>query len=439
MRQLFVATAGVALLGLSLAARDAQGPAAASAPPAARAGTRAGSAPSPRRRAARRRRAVADGRRRTDAASSPRYCATCHSERGKAGGLSLASFDAMKAHEQPEVIEKMIRKLRAGMMPPPGAKRPDAAQIDQLAGALEARMDEFAASNPNPGWRPFQRLTRAEYSQAVKDLLDLEVDVTPYLPADTQAHGFDNIAEAQGFSPALLDGYLRAASQVSRLAHRRQAGVADVGDLPRAAGRVADALRRGHAARVARRHRRGPQLPRRRRLQVHGAAAAHDQRRAVRQHRHRHGRQQRAARDLGQRRTRRGARGQGEHERRLRAGLRDRHAADPRQGRPAAHRRGVRAALRRPGRRPDDADRPHPGRHAHRHRLRHHRGAAHPGPGDHRPDEGHRHLGHAEPPPRLRLPADGRRTRSAAAPPTPCAGWRRRRSAGRSAPPTWPT
>ena len=146
------------------------------------------------------------------------YCATCHNERGKAGGLSLASFDAMKAHEQPEVIEKMIRKLRAGMMPPPGAKRPEAAQIDQLAAALEARMDEFAASNPNPGWRPFQRLTRAEYSQAVKDLLDLDVDVTPYLPADTQAHGFDNIAEAQSFSPALLDGYLRAASQVSRLA-----------------------------------------------------------------------------------------------------------------------------------------------------------------------------------------------------------------------------
>jgi hypothetical protein len=146
------------------------------------------------------------------------YCGTCHSERGKAGGLSLASFDAMKAHEQPDVIEKMIRKLRAGMMPPPGAKRPEAAHIDQLAAALESRMDELAASNPNPGWRPFQRLTRAEYSQAVKDLLDLDVDITPYLPADTQAHGFDNIAEAQGFSPALLDGYLRAASQVSRLA-----------------------------------------------------------------------------------------------------------------------------------------------------------------------------------------------------------------------------
>jgi mono/diheme cytochrome c family protein len=146
------------------------------------------------------------------------YCATCHSERGKAGGLSLANFDAMRAHEQPDVVEKMIRKLRAGMMPPPGAKRPDGPAIGALTLALEARMDEFAASNPNPGWRPFQRLTRAEYTAAVKDLLNLEVDITQYLPADTQAHGFDNIAEAQAFSPALLDGYLRAASQVSRLA-----------------------------------------------------------------------------------------------------------------------------------------------------------------------------------------------------------------------------
>ncbi len=99
------------------------------------------------------------------------YCATCHSERAKAGGLSLANFTAMRAQEQPEVVEKIIRKLRAGMMPPAGAKRPDAATIDALTAALESRMDEHAATNPNPGWRPFQRLNRAEYTRAVRDLL----------------------------------------------------------------------------------------------------------------------------------------------------------------------------------------------------------------------------------------------------------------------------
>ncbi|MBL8138106.1 MAG: DUF1592 domain-containing protein [Acidobacteria bacterium] len=146
------------------------------------------------------------------------YCATCHSDRAKAGGLSLAGFNAMRAQEQPEVVEKIIRKLRAGMMPPAGAKRPDAATIDALTAALESRMDEQAATNPNPGWRPFQRLNRAEYTRAVKDLLGLEVDVTAFLPADTMSHGFDNVADVQGMSPTMLEGYMRAASQLSRLA-----------------------------------------------------------------------------------------------------------------------------------------------------------------------------------------------------------------------------
>ena len=95
------------------------------------------------------------------------YCATCHSERAKAGGLSLAGFDAMKAHEQQDVVEKMIRKLSAGLMPPPGAKKPEAAQLQALTTSLEARMDEYAASNPNPGRRTFQRLNRPEYERAI--------------------------------------------------------------------------------------------------------------------------------------------------------------------------------------------------------------------------------------------------------------------------------
>ena len=146
------------------------------------------------------------------------YCGTCHSERAKAGGLSLAGFNAMRAAESPDVVEKMLRKLRAGMMPPAGAKRPPAGSLDELTVALEARVDEHAAVNPNPGWRPFQRLNRAEYQRAVQVLLGVDVDVTPLLPPDTISHGFDNVADAQTFSPTLMEGYLRAASRVTALA-----------------------------------------------------------------------------------------------------------------------------------------------------------------------------------------------------------------------------
>jgi hypothetical protein len=147
-----------------------------------------------------------------------RYCVTCHSDRGKAGGLTLAKFDATHLDENGEVAEKMIRKLRAGMMPPPAAPRPDAASIAGMVNALESAMDTAATLNPKPGWRPFQRLNRVEYAAAVRDLLGLDIDVTAYLPPDTMSAGFDNVADVQNFSPQLLQGYLRAASQISRLA-----------------------------------------------------------------------------------------------------------------------------------------------------------------------------------------------------------------------------
>ncbi|MGE0042235.1 MAG: DUF1592 domain-containing protein, partial [Vicinamibacterales bacterium] len=146
------------------------------------------------------------------------YCATCHSERGKAGGLSLAGFDASSAPDAAPVAEKMIRKLRAGMMPPAGARRPAPEQLLGLAVGLETAIDTAAAANPNPGWRPFQRMNRAEYGLAVKELLDVDVDVTAYLPPDTVSDGYDNVADVQSFSASLMDGYLRAASQISRLA-----------------------------------------------------------------------------------------------------------------------------------------------------------------------------------------------------------------------------
>jgi hypothetical protein len=146
------------------------------------------------------------------------YCTGCHSERGKAGGLSLASFDAAKIDEHADTTEKMIRKLRTGMMPPPNAKRPEPALIASLVDTFETRIDAAAALNPNPGWRPFQRLNRAEYQRAVRDLVGIDVDVTAFLPPDTISRGFDNVADVQNFSPTLMESYLRAASQISRLA-----------------------------------------------------------------------------------------------------------------------------------------------------------------------------------------------------------------------------
>jgi mono/diheme cytochrome c family protein/cytochrome c553 len=153
-----------------------------------------------------------------DSALVKQYCAGCHSERGKAGGLSLASFDASAAVEHAATVEKMIRKLRAGMMPPPGARRPDPAALRALADTLEMRIDRAAAAKPAPGWRPFQRLNRVEYARAVKDLLALNVDTDALLPPDTVSQSFDNVADVQAFSPTLVDGYLRAASRVAALA-----------------------------------------------------------------------------------------------------------------------------------------------------------------------------------------------------------------------------
>jgi hypothetical protein len=146
------------------------------------------------------------------------YCATCHSERGKAGELSLAGWDTTRASEQRDLTEKMIHKLRAGLMPPLGARRPPGATLASFVGALETRMDAIAAANPDPGWRPFQRLNRAEYAREIKYLVGLDVDVTAFLPPDTISDGFDNVADVQTFSATLMEGYLRAASRIAMLA-----------------------------------------------------------------------------------------------------------------------------------------------------------------------------------------------------------------------------
>jgi mono/diheme cytochrome c family protein len=168
------------------------------------------------------------------------YCATCHNDRAKAGNLTLAAFDASKIEEHGELVEKMIRKLRSGMMPPAGARRPEPAVLTTLLTTFESRMDKLAAANPNPGSRPFQRLNRAEYANAVRDLLALDIDVSTYLPPDTISHGFDNVADAQTFSPTLMDGYLRAASQISRLAvgDRNASATSTTYKIPRATSQM---------------------------------------------------------------------------------------------------------------------------------------------------------------------------------------------------------
>src|SRR5437870_6815997 len=147
------------------------------------------------------------------------YCTTCHDDDAKTGGLTLDHFDAARIEQNAPIAEKMIRKLRLGMMPPPSVKdRPDPATVRAFVTTLENKLDAAAALHPNPGRRTFQRLNRAEYARAVHDLLALDVDVNAFLPPDTVSAGFDNIADVQNFSPTLLDGYLRAASRISSLA-----------------------------------------------------------------------------------------------------------------------------------------------------------------------------------------------------------------------------
>jgi mono/diheme cytochrome c family protein len=147
------------------------------------------------------------------------YCVSCHNPKLKAGGLALDPQSAERIASSPETWEKVVLKLRSRAMPPPRARRPDNKTYDAVAGWLEAELDRTAAANPNPG-RPadLHRLNRAEYANAVRDLLGVQVDGTLILPPDEQAHGFDTNADALSVVPALLDRYLTAAAKISRLA-----------------------------------------------------------------------------------------------------------------------------------------------------------------------------------------------------------------------------
>jgi hypothetical protein len=147
-----------------------------------------------------------------------RTCVVCHNDQALTGNLSLQSFDVAAADKDAETAERMIRKLRAGMMPPPGMPRPAGDTMLALVQTLEDVVDRAAARNPNPGVRPFQRLNRAEYQQAIKDLLAIDIEAGTWLPLDTKSENFDNIADEQAMSATLLNAFLNAASDISRLA-----------------------------------------------------------------------------------------------------------------------------------------------------------------------------------------------------------------------------
>ncbi len=170
----------------------------------------AGQAPAPVRSST-----VADG------ASGPRelvdrYCVTCHNARLKTANLLLDELDLTRLGDHAEVAEKVIRKVRAGLMPPTGVRRPAPPELESLVTWMEAEVDRASVQHlPPPG---LHRLNRTEYANAIRDLLALEVDASTFLPTDDSTSGFDNIAGALTLSPALLEAYLSAAGKISRLA-----------------------------------------------------------------------------------------------------------------------------------------------------------------------------------------------------------------------------
>jgi mono/diheme cytochrome c family protein len=147
-----------------------------------------------------------------------RYCVGCHNERTKAGGLMLDKLDLSNVSTGADAWEKVVRKVRVGMMPPPGASKPDPEARQALVSWLSTELDRASAAHPNPGRGLIHRLNRTEYANAVRDLLTLEVDTTGLLPPDDSAYGFDNIADALGVSPVLLERYLTAADKITALA-----------------------------------------------------------------------------------------------------------------------------------------------------------------------------------------------------------------------------
>jgi cytochrome c551/c552 len=143
------------------------------------------------------------------------YCAGCHNDTLKSGGFSWTKLDPAHPEQNAEQAEKVIRKLRAGLMPPAGLPR-DTVALKAFAASLENSIDQAAALHPNPGRPALHRLNRTEYANSIHDLLSVDADVTALLPVDDMSHGFDNMADVLSISPALMEGYIRAAGRISR-------------------------------------------------------------------------------------------------------------------------------------------------------------------------------------------------------------------------------
>src|SRR5262252_8509951 len=150
-----------------------------------------------------------------------KYCLSCHTESSREKGLvpiALDKLDLSKISKDAEVWEKVALRVSAGVMPPAGAPRPDSATAHQFTSLLTDELDRAALSNPNPGRPLLHRLNRTEYENAVRDLLNLEIDADALLPPDDSAYGFDNIADALGLSPVLQERYISAAMKIAALA-----------------------------------------------------------------------------------------------------------------------------------------------------------------------------------------------------------------------------
>src|SRR5262247_196730 len=147
------------------------------------------------------------------------YCVTCHNDKTKRANLTLEKLDLTTVGDNPQLWEKVIRKLRAGVMPPPGMRRPPLAEYEGLRDWLESEIDrKSAARGVNPGYVVLHRLNRTEYANVIRDLLDIEIDPAKFLPPDDAARGFDNVAGSLTISPTLLEAYTTAATRIARMA-----------------------------------------------------------------------------------------------------------------------------------------------------------------------------------------------------------------------------
>ena len=200
-------------------------------------------------------------------------CLGCHNQRVKAGGLTLDAIDWSRPAAHAEVLEKVVLKVRGGLMPPAGVPTPPDEARAALASYLETSLDAAAAAAPNPGRPALHRLNRAEYANAIRDLLALDIDPALLLPPDDSSDGFDNNADVLGVSPALLERYLAAARKIGALALGDRAGERLHRRLSRAAGHVAVAAPRGPSPWHAGRARGRPHVSERRRIRHQGQAA----------------------------------------------------------------------------------------------------------------------------------------------------------------------